>query len=84
MPDYLEDTYCKLNETEQHAEQDLIEAVIRQSFLKCNDALHIYDKIDDSLSGTTVVGVLIDGQDMYIANVSGYDVQLLEMLGFRG
>ncbi len=44
--------------------------------------MHICDTIDDSLSGTTAVGVLLDCYDMYIANVSVI-VQLVEMLGFR-
>ncbi len=50
--------------------QHLIEAAIHQSFLNCNCAMRNCSTVDDSLSGTTAVGVLLDGQDMYIANVS--------------
>ncbi len=42
--------------------------------------MHKCSTIDDALSGTTAVGVLLDGQDMYIANVSS---SFIWKLGFK-
>ncbi len=69
LPEMLEENLLKLCRNDLDG-QHLIEAAIYQSFLSCNNAIHNCTQVDDTLSGTTAVGILIDGHDMYIANVS--------------
>ncbi|CAM9148873.1 unnamed protein product [Chrysoparadoxa australica] len=46
-----------------------VEAGLKKSFIGNNEALHSDPGVDDSLSGTTAVGVLLHGRDMWVANV---------------
>ncbi|CAN0071727.1 unnamed protein product, partial [Heterosigma akashiwo] len=46
-----------------------IQRGLTRAFTVTNNELHKAPKVDDSLSGTTAIAVLLDGEDMYIANV---------------
>mmetsp|Transcript_2904 Transcript_2904/g.4384 ORF Transcript_2904/g.4384 Transcript_2904/m.4384 type:complete len:966 (+) Transcript_2904:142-3039(+) len=68
--------FCKIHlprnfsaELKQVNSKYSIEAAITKSFIETNEQLHSDKAIDDSLSGTTAVGVYFQGRDIWIANV---------------
>jgi serine/threonine protein phosphatase PrpC len=51
-----------------HYPNDVVQAY-HSSFLATNAQLHRYNKVDDSMSGTTAITVLVRGRKIYVANV---------------
>jgi serine/threonine protein phosphatase PrpC/CRP-like cAMP-binding protein len=67
--DHLPPTMAKSMTSKDAKNPVSIESAMMQAFMRTNEALHAADNVDDSLSGTTAVGILFDGRDMYVANV---------------
>jgi serine/threonine protein phosphatase PrpC len=59
---------CKNLQNDSHYPADVVQAY-HSAFLATNSQLHSNNEVDDSMSGTTGISILVRGRKLYVANV---------------